>query len=420
MSSSLQASPARIARPQPRFRPDTLSLLAGTVDEDGAASLSPPIYQTTTFAQSGLGGRPRWCYARTGNPTRLALEEVLAAAEEADHAFAFASGLAAANAVLQALVSSGDRVVASQDLYGGCWRLFQRVYSRLGVEVELVDATSLPALRTALARPARLVWLETPSNPLLRITDLAAACAEARRAGALSLVDGTFATSVFQRPLDLGADLVLHSTTKYVGGHCDVLGGAVVCRDEALAAELRFIQNATGAVPSPQDCALLLRGARTLSLRVRRQAESAGEVARALASLPGVARVWYPGLREHPGHAIHRAQASGDGAIVSLELEGGRRAAAQVVESLRLFPLAESLGGVRSLVCHPATMTHAALTPEARAAAGIDEGLLRLSIGLEDPRDLVEDLVQAIASAGSETGSANDDSQGAGAREASR
>jgi cystathionine gamma-lyase len=385
----------------PPYRFDTLAIHAGQPNDPLTGAVVTPVYQTTTYAQNELGGTPEWCYTRTGNPTRAALEASLAAIEGGRFGLAFASGLAAASAVLQALLSAGDHVVASQDLYGGCSRLFTRIYRRFGVEFSLVDASDPDALAAALRPRTRLVWLETPSNPLLRVTDIRAAAraVRARANGAVPprvLVDNTFATPVLQRPLDLGADIVLHSTTKYIGGHCDVLGGALVTDDEDLHRQFKFVQNATGGVPGPQDCFLLLRGIRTLPLRVRRHAESALELARRLDAHPEVLRVHYPGLPAHPHHAVARRQQAGFGAIVSVELRGGVERVRAVVPRLALWPLAESLGGVKSLLCHPATMTHASLEPEERRRLGITDSLIRLTVGLEDPDDLFEDLDAAL------------------------
>jgi cystathionine beta-lyase/cystathionine gamma-synthase len=374
---------------------DTLAVHAGPGDDPLTGAVSPPIHQTATFAQEEPGGDPAWCYSRTGNPTRAALEDALARIEGARFGLAFASGLAAATTALLAL-RTGDRVVACRDLYGGAYRLFTKVFAPLGVAVDFVDTTDLETLDRALERPAALLWLESPSNPLLRVTDLRAACALARRRGALVLVDNTFATPVLQRPLALGADLVLHSTTKYLNGHSDVLGGALLTDDPALHERLRFLQNAAGAVPGPQDCFLVLRGLRTLGLRVRRQCEGARRVAAFLDAAPGVERVHFPGLASHPGHALARRQMADFGAMISFEVRGGEPAARRLLRGLRLFTLAESLGGVRSLVCHPPTMTHASVEPGVRRAGGIGDGLLRLSVGIEDPEDLVADLARAL------------------------
>jgi cystathionine gamma-lyase len=377
------------------YRFDTLAIHGGQPNEGLTGAVVTPIFQTTTFAQDEPGGSPEYCYSRTGNPTRSALESCLASLEGARFGLAFASGLSAANALLQTL-SSGDHVVASQDLYGGCYRLFTKIFERFGVSFSLIDTTEPANVARAIGARTRLVWLETPSNPLLRITDIRACAAVAHEHGATVVVDNTFATPVHQRPLELGADLVLHSTTKYIGGHCDVLGGALVTGDEALYRALKFVQNATGAVPGPQDCFLLLRGAKTLRLRVERHAETALAVARWLEGHPDVERVVYPGLESHPQRALAASQASGSGSIVSVEFAGGRGRVGALARALELWTLAESLGGVKSLWCHPATMTHASVEPEERRRVGIGDGLVRLSVGLEDPADLIEDLDRAL------------------------
>lgn len=377
------------------YRFDMLAIHAGQPNDALTGAVVTPIYQTTTYAQDELGGRPDWCYSRTGNPGRTALEASLAALEGGGHGLAFASGLAAVNALLQTL-SAGDHVVASQDLYGGCYRIFTKIFARFGVAFSLIDTTEVRNVERSITRATKLLWLETPSNPLLRLTDIEACCAVARRRGVRSVVDNTFATPVHQQPLRLGADIVLHSTTKYIGGHCDVLGGALVTSDDDLHAELKFVQNATGAVPGPQDCFLLLRGIKTLALRVERHAANAQRLAEHLATHPAVTRVIYPGLPSHPQHDLAKRQAAGFGAIVSVELEGGIERIRSLVGQLRLWPLAESLGGVKSLLCHPATMTHAAVEPAERQRLGIGDGLVRLSVGIEDVRDLIEDLDAAL------------------------
>lgn len=376
------------------YRFDTLAIhaeLDGPLD-----SVTTPVFQTTTYAQHEIGGDPTYCYSRTGNPTRTALERNLASIEGAEHGFAFPSGIAAANVLLQTL-SSGDHVVASQDLYGGCYRLFTKVFSRFGITFRLVDSSSTSQVARAITDRTKLLWLETPSNPLLKLTDIEACSAIAAEHGIRVVVDNTFATPVFQRPLELGADIVLHSTTKYIGGHCDVLGGALITNDDAIAEELTFLQNATGAVPGPQDCFLLLRGLKTLRLRVERHASNAIKLARRVESHPDVTRVVYPGLASHPQRELAIRQASGFGSILSIEIDGGIERVRAIVKELKLWTLAESLGGVKSLWCHPATMTHAAVAPEERARVGIGDGLIRLSVGLEDPADLFEDLDRALA-----------------------
>lgn len=382
-----------------KYAPDTIAILAGTPNDPLTGAVVTPIYQTTTYAQDELGGTPEYCYSRTGNPTRGALEASLAALEGARWGYAFASGLAAANAVLQCL-SAGDHVVASQDLYGGCYRLFTKIFTRFGVEFSLIDSTDVSAVEAAIKPNTKLLWLETPSNPLLKVTDLRACSAVAKRRGIPTLVDNTFATPVLQQPLAQGADLVLHSTTKYIGGHCDVIGGAVVTSDADWAARLKFVQNATGAVPGPQDCFLLLRGIKTLPLRIRQHTATALRVARFLQSHRAVERVYYPGLRSHPQHELSASQSNGAGAIVSVELKGGVEAVKKLVGRVQLWPLAESLGGVKSLLCHPATMTHASVEPAERARIGITDGLIRLSVGLEDAADLIEDLDRGLTGDG--------------------
>lgn len=374
---------------------NTIAIHAGQSHDATTGSVIPPIFQTTTFAQDELGGSPAYCYSRTGNPSRHALEESLASLEGARFGYAFASGLAAATAILHTL-SAGDHVVATQDLYGGCYRLFTKIFARLGVTFSLVDASDLDAIERAITPATKLLWLESPSNPLLKLTDLRAASTLARRHGVVTLVDNTFATPVHQRPLDLGADIVLHSTTKYIGGHCDVLGGAIITDNRDIAEQVRFVQNATGGVPSPFDCFLLLRGIKTLDLRVERHARNALTLARWLQSHPDVERVIYPGLESHPQYELAQRQARGFGSIVSVEFRGGRERIAQFPGELRLWTLAESLGGVKSLWCHPATMTHAAVEPAERERIGIGDGLVRLSVGLEDVDDLIDDLDRAL------------------------
>lgn len=382
------------------YRFDTIAIHAGWPSKAApgtSGAVIPPIFQTTTFTQDELGPAeaPAWCYSRTGNPTRTALETCLASLEGGRFGLAFASGMAAANAVLQTL-NCGDHVVASRDLYGGCWRLFTKVFNRFGIDFSLIDTTDAKNVEQAMTPHTRLLWLETPSNPLLRITDLERCCSIARQRNVKVVVDNTFATPVHQRPLELGADIVLHSTTKYIGGHCDVLGGALVTDDPETHESLKFIQNATGAVPGPFDCFLLLRGIKTLSLRVGHHASNALRIAEFLETHDEVDHVIYPGLTSHPQHALARYQSTGFGAIVSIVLSDGFDRARRFVERLQLWPLAESLGGVKSLLCHPATMTHAALEPEDRARLGIGDSLFRLSVGLEDAEDLIGDLDHAL------------------------
>jgi len=350
-----------------------------------------PIYQTSTFGQSTIGDTPDYCYTRTGNPTRSALEENLAELEGARHGLAFASGMSAINNVLN-LLSSGDHVVSCADLYGGAYRIFTKLYVRLGITFDFVDTTD-PARVAAAIRPnTKLLWLETPSNPLLRITDIAACADIARRGGVLTVVDNTFATPYLQSPLSLGADIILHSTTKYLNGHADVLGGAVITDSPALYEDLKFFQNAVGAVPSPHDCYLILRGIKTLELRMERHCSSARRVAEFLADHPAVRRVYFPGLPDHPGHDVARRQLRDFGGIVSFDLDDDIRVARAFAHGCSLWTLAESLGGPSSLLCHPATMTHKAVDADVRRVNGLTDGLIRLSVGLEDPGDLIADL----------------------------
>lgn len=374
---------------------ETRALHDGQEPDPATGSVTVPVYQTSTFAQDGIG-RPRgYEYSRTGNPTRSALETALASLESGTRALAFASGVAATDAVVR-LLRPGDRVVATEDIYGGTYRLFDRLFRPWGLRFDYVPTSDPAAVEAALREPARLLWIETPTNPLLRLADLRALSALARERGAWTAVDNTFASPFFQRPLELGADLVVHSATKYLGGHSDLIGGAVVVNDSGLYDRLRYLQNAAGAVPGPWDCWLLLRGIKTLAVRMRAHERNALAVARFLESHPAVERVHYPGLPGHPQHELARRQMDGFGGMVSIELRGGFPAVERMVGRLRLFTLAESLGGVESLVCYPPKMTHAAFSPSERLRRGIRDSLLRLSVGLEHEDDLIADLGQAL------------------------
>jgi cystathionine gamma-lyase len=373
----------------------TRAIHVGQEPEPATGAVTVPIYQTATFAQEGVGQHKGYEYARTGNPTRTALEQCVASLESGHHALAFSSGMGA-EAAITYLLHSGDHIVAHDDLYGGTARLFDRLLAGFGVQIAYVDATDPANVARALRPTTRLVWLETPTNPLLRIVDIAAVVPAAHAAGALVVVDNTFASPYFQRPLELGADVVVHSATKYLGGHSDVVLGVLVTCDAELADRLRFIQNAVGAVPGPFDCWLVLRGLKTLALRMRQHEANAQAVARFLQQHPRIVRVLYPGLESHPGHAVAARQMTGFGGMVSAEVEGGRPAAYRVLSHTRLFTLAESLGGVESLIEHPGGMTHASVPPERRAAIGIGDGLIRLSVGIEDEADLLADLEQAL------------------------
>ena len=375
---------------------DTRLVHDGQAPDPLTGSVNPPVYLTSTYAQIAPGQAKGFVYSRTGNPTRAALERVLGKLEAGAGALAFASGLAAASALFMAY-PSGSRIVAGDDLYAGTRRLLD-VARTHGVRVDLIDTSKIESIEKAFATPAKvdLLYLETPTNPLLKVTDIRRAVGIARTGGARVAVDNTFASPVLQRPLELGADIVLHSTTKYLGGHSDLIGGALVFRSRALLEKYRWYQNTGGGVPGPVDCFLVLRGIHTLGLRVRAHCANARRVAEFLSGHPKIARTLYPGLSDHPGHDVARRQMDDYGGMVSAELKGGLPAARRFVRRLRLFTLAESLGGVESLVNHPALMTHRSVPPEVREAQGIRGGLLRFSVGIEDGEDLVEDLRRAL------------------------
>jgi cystathionine beta-lyase/cystathionine gamma-synthase len=379
-------------------RLETLAIHAGHELDTTHGAVMQPIVLASTFAQTAPGEHRGYEYSRSGNPTRAALERALAALEGARYGFAFASGLGAATTLLSTL-RAGDRVVSSDDVYGGSYRLLTKVFSAFGIESLFVDLTNAASLSAALTPSTTLLWIETPSNPLLKVVDIAALAAEARGRHVPVVVDNTFASPVFQNPLRLGATAVLHSTTKYINGHSDVVGGAIVTNDTALADRLRFLQNAMGAVPSPMDSYLVLRGIKTLPLRMRCHAESAEILAGRLERHACVQRVHYPGLPSHPQHALARRQMSGFGGMLSIELAGGLAEAKRFLSNLRLFTLAESLGGVESLAEHPALMTHASIPEAVRQALGIGDGLVRLSVGLEHVEDLWADLEDALKAA---------------------
>lgn len=373
----------------------TRTIHGGQSPDPSTGAIMPPVYLTSTYVQESPGVHRGYDYSRTINPTRVALERNLASLEGARHGLAFSSGMAAGNTVLD-LFSSGDHVVACNDLYGGSYRLMRQVFERFGMTFSFVDTTDLDQVRAALTPQTKLLWVETPSNPLLRVSDVEALADIAREHGALSIVDNTFATPYLQQPLALGADIVLHSTTKYLGGHSDVVGGALLVDDDELHDRLRFLQNSVGAVPGPMDCFLVLRGTKTLHLRMERHCENALAIARWLEAHDAVTRVFYPGLASHPQHAVAERQMRHPGGMVSFEVRGGLEGSKRVAESVSLFALAESLGGVESLLDHPAIMTHASIPPEERHAAGFFDGLLRLSVGVEDLDDLIGDLSRAL------------------------
>ncbi len=355
-------------------------------------AIAVPIYQTSTFVQEAPGVNKGFDYARSNNPTRQVLEELIAGLEEGSLGLAFASGLAAIDAVLR-LLESGDEVVAVDDIYGGAFRLFEKVYRKFGVTITYVDASDPANIAAAITPRTKLIWLETPSNPTLKIADIAAIAAIAGRHQCLLCVDNTFATPALQQPIKLGADIVVHSATKYLGGHSDLIAGLVVTRTRELGEQIKFYQNACGAILGPFDSWLLIRGLETLHLRMRQHNQSAGLVAAFLAGHPHVGKVFYPGLPQHPGHALARRQSKGFGGIVSFTLKNDDLTlASRLASSTKLFKLAESLGGIKSLISHSAEMTHKSIPAERRRAGGVNDSLIRLSVGLEDPEDLIGDL----------------------------
>ena len=378
------------------FRFATKAVHAGQRPDPTTGAVMTPVYLTSTYVQDGPGVHKGFDYARTVNPTRLALEANLAALEGAQYGLCFGSGMAATSTVIEAM-EAGDHVVSCNDLYGGTYRVFTKVFQRFGLAFTFVDATDLAAIEAAITPKTKLLWIETPSNPMLRLTDIKRVCELAKKRKIKVCVDNTFASPALQQPLSLGADLVVHSTTKYLGGHSDVVGGCVVTNDKELFDKLKFLQNAVGAVPGPMDCFLLLRGTKTLPLRMERHCENAMAVAKHLLAHPEVAKVHYPGLPHHPGHEIAKAQMKGFGGMISFELKGDLERAKRMLTGVKVFALAESLGGVESLIGHPPTMTHGSIPREERLKSGLVDGLIRLSVGIEDKQDLIDDLDAAIA-----------------------
>lgn len=372
----------------------TRAIHAGQEPDPTTGATVVPIYATSTFTQSAPGEHKGFEYSRSGNPTRQALEICLASLEKGERALAFASGLAASNGIL-ALLRPGDEVLAAEDMYGGTYRLLEKVFRPWGLAANYVMTPTVDAFEKALTSKTRMIWIETPTNPLLQVIDIEAIARVAKKAGALLVVDSTFASPALQRPIELGADLVVHSTTKYLGGHSDVVGGAVIGSGE-LMERLAFYHNAAGGVAGPFDSWLTLRGIKTLAVRMQKHGENAQAIAEQLSSHPLVEKVYYPGLKSHVGHEIAKRQMSNFGGMISIRLRGGEEAARRFFSRIRVFSLAESLGGVESLVCHPATMTHASIPREVREKRGVDGGLIRLSVGIEDVNDLLKDLLQAI------------------------
>jgi cystathionine gamma-lyase/homocysteine desulfhydrase len=368
---------------------------AGWDADPTTGAVNVPIYQVSTFKQEAVGKHKGYEYARTGNPTRAVLEALIADLEEGEQGFAFASGLAALTTILL-LFNAGDHLVIGDDVYGGTFRLQDKVFRRFNISATYVDTSSEAAVRSAIRPETKAILMESPTNPLLKITDIRAMATLAKAHGLRLIVDNTFMTPYWQQPLSLGADIVWHSATKYLGGHSDVVGGLVVVRDPALAERLAFLQNSAGGIPGPQDCYLLIRGIKTLGIRMEAHEANAGRLVAWLKNHPQVKRVYYPGLPEHPGHAIQRAQARGFGGMISIDVGSGE-VADRLLKRVRLFTLAESLGAVESLIELPAQMTHASIPREHREAIGITDGLVRLSVGIEDPDDLIEDLSQALS-----------------------
>jgi len=375
----------------------TRAIHVGQEAEPVTGATIVPIFQTSTYTQDGIGNHKGYEYARTGNPTRTALESCLASLENAKHGLCFASGLAATNTVMN-LLSAGDHVICADDVYGGTYRLFELVWKRYGLTFSWVDMTNPDNVAKAVKPNTKMIWMETPTNPLLNIVDISAVAKIGKQHKLITVVDNTFASPYLQQPLDMGADVVVHSTTKYLGGHSDVVGGATLTSNDDLYTRLKYHQNAVGAVPGPHDCWLVLRGIKTLAVRMEAHCANAAKIAAWLAANPAVSRVIYPGLPNHKQHALAKRQMRAFGGMVSFELKGGEAAARAVAGKTKLFSLAESLGGVESLIGHPATMTHASMPVAEREARGLTGGLMRLSVGIEDADDLIADLQNAFVS----------------------
>lgn len=374
----------------------TRAIHAGQRPDGTSGAIMTPIFQTSTFVQDGLGKHKGFEYARTRNPTRDALERNLAALEGTQYGHAFASGLAATDAVLK-LLDAGDHVICGENVYGGTHRIMTKVFQRLGLTFSFADTRELSNIEAAIKPATKMIFVETPTNPMMHLTDLAAVASLAKKRGLLSVVDNTFATPCFQRPIELGIEIVIHSTTKYINGHSDMVGGAVVTSRDDVSELLGFLQNASGAVPGPMDCWLALRGVKTLTVRMRQHDNSGRTIAAWLTDHPAVEHVHYPGLATHPQYELACSQMSGFGGMITVDLGSLERATA-LAEGTRIFALAESLGGVESLIGHPASMTHASVPEEMREAMGLSDGLVRLSVGIEDPEDLIDDLDQALRS----------------------
>ncbi|MGZ6076298.1 MAG: cystathionine gamma-synthase [Myxococcaceae bacterium] len=380
------------------MRFDTLAIHAGQEPDPTTGAIMTPVYLSSTYVQAGPGEHKGYEYSRTRNPTRTALEGCLAALEGARFGSAFASGCAATDTLMH-LLDCGDHVVCSDDVYGGTFRLFDKVFKRLGLSFSFVDLSKQGTLEAALTPKTKMVWVETPTNPTLKLVDLARVAEIARARKIVSVCDNTFLSPYFQRPLELGIDVVVHSTTKYINGHSDTVGGFIATSNDELAQRISFLQNAVGGVPSAMDSFLVLRGVKTLGVRMARHEQNALKVAEFLAGHKKAGHVVYPGLASHPQHALARKQMKGFGGMLTFEIQGGLPAAKKFLKAVKVFACAESLGGVESLIEHPAIMTHASVPPETRAALGISDGFIRLSVGIEDVQDLVDDLSQALTQA---------------------
>ena len=375
---------------------ETKAIHVGQEPDPTTGATITPIYQTSTFTQDALGKHKGYEYSRTGNPTRHALETALASLENGKYGLCFASGLSATTTVL-CMLQAGDEIVAGDDLYGGTIRLFNRVFSNFNIKTNYVDGRDIKNFESGITKNTKLIWLETPTNPMLRLCDIKAVSQISKAKNIILCVDNTFASPYFQNPLNLGADIVVHSTTKYLGGHSDVVGGAAILNDKETYEKIRFYQNAIGGTPGPFDSWLVLRGIKTLALRMKKHEENAIKIAEFLEKHPKVKKVNYPGLKSHPQHELAKKQMSGFGGMISFEIHGGKDFAKKVVESTKLFALAESLGGVESLIGHPATMTHAAVPAEQREKLGIIDSLIRISVGIEGTSDLIADLEKALS-----------------------
>ena len=378
------------------MKPATKFIHAGSKPDPSTGAIMTPIFQTSTYVQEAPGKNKGFEYARSQNPTRKALEEALAIIENGKFGLAFSSGVAATDAVIK-LLEPGDEVIAASDMYGGTYRLFSKIFEKFGIKFLYTDTTNTANIKNIVSKKTRLIWLETPTNTLMNITDIAAVSLIAKEAGALLCVDNTFASPYLQNPLDLGADLVMHSSTKYLGGHSDVIQGALIMNDAGLREKLYFIQKSCGAVPGPMDCFLILRGIKTLHVRMKQHCENGKIIAEWLRNHPKVSKVYWPGFPDHPGYAIAKKQMRDFGGMISFELKNDSlEETMRVLSSTKLFALAESLGGVESLINHPASMTHASIPKEERIKNGLKDSLIRLSVGIEDADDLVEDLEKAI------------------------